>query len=469
MAETVYTQLHTQNKIREAERKQQRELNKQIEEQERLKEEKEKAGFWEKLGVTIADVFTELGGGLLKLVEGVVDAGVSIAGGVGGLFGADTQWAEDIVKFDATQEWYYGAWEDDFTQHSYINDAPIVKDIVRGVGQQLPTIAAIALAPVTGGASLGALPYTIGATIASAGGSGVEEALNEDAEFGEAFAYGLLQSGVEGAVEYVTAGLGKGITSIGKSVGKGVGKTTAKSIGKVMLEEAASEAVEEGLSALINPLTKTTYQGAEALEAYKDMTFYLDAAQQALVGGIVGGITASAGAIVNTKRAGGKVNYSIEQSSQEIIALDTKENNLWKNNKLDSKNIEKIDTQRQVELNNISNQLKSLDVETRKASIEKYGLSSMFNEDGSIINQTMRETAQTINSEQLVAEQQKTARKPLISDNIEAYSPSLRNVELIYAPTSNALSETSTNAKKFITTLDSNARVVVSDLSLIHI
>lgn len=463
MAETVYTQLHTQNKIREAERKQQRELNKQIEEQERLKEEKEKAGFWEKLGVTIADVFTELGGGLLKLVEGVVDAGVSIAGGVGGLFGADTQWAEDIVKFDATQEWYYGAWEDDFTQHSYINDAPIVKDIVRGVGQQLPTIAAIALAPVTGGASLGALPYTIGATIASAGGSGVEEALNEDAEFGEAFAYGLLQSGVEGAVEYVTAGLGKGITSIGKSVTKGVGKTAAKSIGKVMLEEAASEAVEEGLSALINPLTKTTYQGAEALEAYKDMTFYLDAAQQTLVGGIVGGITASAGAIVNTKRAGGKVNYSIEQSAQEIIALDTKENNLWKNNKLDSKNIEKIDTQRQVELNNISNQLKSLDVETRKASIEKYGLSSMFNEDGSIINQTMQGMTQVVDGEQIVAEQQKTARKPLISDNIEAYSPSLRNVELIYAPTSNVLSETSTNAKKFITTLDSNARVVVSD------
>ena len=461
MAETVYTQLHTQNKIREAERKQQRELSKQIEEQERLKEEK--AGFWEKLGVTIADVFTELGGGLLKLVEGVADAAVGIAGGIGGIFGADTQWAEDIISFDATQEWYYGAWEDDFTQHSYINDAPIVKDVIRGVGQQLPTIALIVAAPFTGGATLAGLPYTIGATIASAGGSGMEEALNEDAEFGEAFAYGLLQSGVEGAVELATAGMGKGITSIGKSVGKGVGKSAAKSVGKVMLEEAASEAIEEGLSALVNPLTKTTYKGAEALEAYGDMTFYLDAAQQALVGGIVGGITGSAGAVVNTKRAGGKVNYSIEQSAQEIVALDTKENNLWKNNKLNSKSIEQIETQRQAELNNISHQLQSMDAEARKATIEKYGLSSMFAEDGTIINQTAQETAQIAEGEQITAEEQKTSRKPLISDNIEAYSPSLRNTELIYAPTSNALSETSANAKKFITTINSNAKVVISE------
>lgn len=463
MAETVYTQLHTQNKIREAERKQQRELSKQIEEQERLKEEKEKAGFWEKLGATIADVFTELGGGLFKLGEGIVDAVIGVAGGVGSIFGADTQWAEDIIAFDATQEWYYGAWEDDFTQHSYINDAPIVKDVIRGVGQQLPTIAAIALAPVTGGGSLAALPYTIGATITSAGGSGMEEALNEDAEFGEAFAYGLLQSGVEGAVEFATAGMGKGITSIGKSVGKGVGKSAAKSVGKVMLEEAASEAIEEGLSALVNPLTKTTYQGSDALAAYGDMTFYLDAAQQALVGGIVGGITGSAGAVVNTKRAGGKANYSIEQSAQEIAALETKENNLWKNNKLNSKNIEQIETQRQAELNNISHQLQSMDAEARKATIEKYGLSSMFAEDGTIINQTAQETAQIAEGEQITAEEQKTSRKPLISDNIEAYSPSLRNTELIYAPTSNALSETSANAKKFITTINSNAKVVISE------
>lgn len=194
----------------------------------------------------------------------------------------------------------------------------------------MPTLAAIALAPVTGGASLSALPYTIGATITSAGGTGAEEALNDGADFGEALGYGVLQSGIEGAVEFATAGLGKGITSIGKSVGKGVGKSVAKSAGKIMMEEAGSEFIEEGLSALLNPLTKTVYKGSEALETYKDMTFYLDAAQQALVGGVVGGITGGAGAITQIRVAGGKSSYSIQQSVAELETLNTKETNLWK-------------------------------------------------------------------------------------------------------------------------------------------
>lgn len=448
MAETVYTQLHTQNKIREAERKQQRELSKQIEEQERLKEEKEKAGFWEKLGASIADVFTEIGGGLLKGIEGVVDAAVSIAGGIGGLFGADTEWAENIVEFDATQEWYYGAWEDDFTQHSIFNDT-IIKDIVRGVGQQLPAIA-LNFIPVVGtGLSMAYLGL-------SAGGGGSEEALKEGANLGEAIGYGTMQSLIEFGTEAVTAGMGKGMYSVGKS--------TAKSVGKVAAEEFVSESIEEGLSALVNPLTKAaTYGGKEALNAYGDMTFYLDAGKQALVGGVIGGLVGGSSASIQRYSAGGKENFSIQQSTQQLATLDTKENNLWKNNKLNSKNIEQIETQRQAELKNISQQLQSMDAEARKATIEKYGLSSMFAEDGTIINQTAQETAQMAEGEQITAEEQKTSRKPLISDNIEAYSPSLRNTELIYAPTSNALSETSANAKKFITTINSNAKVVISE------
>ena len=350
----VYSQLSTINKLHDAERKQQAELNQQIKEEQRLKEERENANFFERLGFTVADIFTELGGGLAKLVEGVVDAGVSIAGGIGGLFGADTKWAEDFVKFDATQEWWY-SWEDDITNKSFLNDGGVgntTKEIIRGVGQQLPTIAAIALAPVTGGASLGALPYTLGATIASAGGTGVEEALNEDANFGEAFLYGTLQAGIEGLVEFASAGMGKGITSIGKAMGK----TATKTMGKVMLEEALSEAFEEGVGALVNPLTKRIYD-ENALEAYKDLSFYQSAAEQALVGGIVGGITAGTGAIVRTNIAGGKANLNINESINEIEVLKRKEANLWKNGKLNADVIENIDQQRRAEIENISNQL----------------------------------------------------------------------------------------------------------------
>lgn len=463
MADTVYTQIFTDNKLKEAERKQQVELNAQLREQKRQQEEIENMSVWERIGVTIADFFTEIGGGVVKLFEGVVDAGAMIAGGIGSIFGADTKWAEDFVARDLTQEWWY-SWEDDFTKGSYINDAPIVKDIIRGVGQQLPTLAAIALAPVTGGASLSALPYTIGATITSAGGTGAEEALNDGADFGEALGYGVLQSGIEGAVEFATAGLGKGITSIGKSVGKGVGKSVAKSAGKIMMEEAGSEFIEEGLSALLNPLTKTVYKGSEALETYKDMTFYLDAAQQALVGGVVGGITGGAGAITQIRVAGGKSSYSIQQSVAELETLDTKETNLWKNNKLNSNTQSQIQTQRQAELENISNQLKTMSESERTQIIERYKLSDMLDADGNIISQQITQDSENMaDSEQTLSQEQTVSRKPLISDNIEAYSPSLRNTKLIFAPTQNVLSQSAQNAKKFVISLNSRSKLVFTD------
>ena len=144
------------------------------------------------------------------------------------------------------------------------------------------------------GASLAGVPYTVGATVASAGGKGVEEALDEDAEFNQAFGYGLINAGIEGLIEYATAGMGKGITSIGKSIGKGTAKSAAKSLGKVVLEEAASEAIEEGLTELLNPLAKgVTYKDfGEEMKRYGDAQLYKDTGYAALTGGTVGGITA---------------------------------------------------------------------------------------------------------------------------------------------------------------------------------
>ena len=427
--------------------------------------EEDDANFWEKAGATLADIFTEVGGGFFKLGEGVVDAALSITNipviGTGWwiekIAGEDNL-LENAIKYDAAGNLWY-SWEDELTKNSVLNDAPIVKDIIRGVGQQLPSIAATIAAPFTGGASLAALPYTIGATVASAGGSGVEEALNEDADFGQALAYGALQAGIEGAVEAVTGGMGKGITSIGKSIGKNVGKSVAKSAGKIILEESAQEFVEEGLSALLNPLTKITYQGSDALETYRDMTFYLNAAQQALVGGVVGGLTGSAGAIAQTKLAGGKSNYNIAQSVQEIAVLNKKEANLWKNNKLDSNKIEQIDIQRQAELKNISEKLQSMDENSRKETIKKYELSSLFNPGGTIL----AEINESVGGKQTNNEQSNTNRKPLISDNIQAYSPNVRNEILKHAPTSNQLSDSAVNTKNFILKLNPNAKMVIAD------
>lgn len=438
-----YSKYIAEQRIRVAERKQENELNQQLREEKQKQEERENANVFERIGTTIADVFTEIGGGLAKSFEGIVDAGAMIAGGIGSLFGADNQWAKDFVSRDYTQELWY-SWEDDLTNNSYLNDkAPVVKDIARGVGQMLPTIA---LAPI-GVGWLG-----VAGTVVGAGGTGAEEALNEGASYGEALAYGIMQSGIEFAVEGVTAGLGKGITSLGK----GIGKTVARSTGKVMLEEAGSEFVEEGLSALLNPLTKSVYQGSEALDAYKDMTFYLDAGQQALVGGIVGAIAGGSSSAIVSRRVGGSAQSSIQQSIAEMQTLEIREANLWKNNRLTTDRQNDIETQRQAELNNISTQLRSMTDSERAQTIKKFNLSEYFSNDGSIIDTNA-------NTDTDLTNDTNTARKPLISDNKEAYSPSLRNTTLLYAPTQNALSQSAKDAKNFITSLNSQAKIVITD------
>lgn len=135
---------------------------------------------------------------------------------------------------------------------------------------------------------------------------------------------------------------------------------------------------------MLNPLTKTVYQGEEALQEYKNADFYVDAGKQAIVGGIVGGITGGAGALAHINIAGGKKSYNIQQSVSEVNTLNIKEDNLWKSGKGTDAQTNKIDAARQAEFENISKQLKGMDAEQRAETIKKYELSDMFTKEGDI-------------------------------------------------------------------------------------
>ena len=435
-----YSQVTALDKLHAADLRQKIQVNQQLREEERKKEARENAGFFERAGVTLLDIFTELGGGLAKGLEGVVDAGASFVG----LFGADV---DGFIARDLTQEWWY-SWEDPLTDYSYLNDAPEIKSFVRNVGQQLPSIIAIAAAPFTGGASLAALPYTTAATVVSAGGQGAEHALNEGAEFNEALGYGVSQMGIEFVLEAATMGLGKGITSIGKSMGKGASKT----MGKTVIEEFIQEGVEEFATAMTNPLAKKLTYDEDALEAYKDVAFYQNALEQAVIGAFVGGTVASTGYLANRRMAGGTANLSISESINEVSTLEKKEANLWKNDKFDETTQKQLEYQKQVELDNISKQLQTMNDEERATTIKKFGLESRFNQDGSIKSLANELT-------------QDGAKRfiPSNAGNIKAFSPNLRGQEVLLMPTNNTLSQPANDAKKFISMLNPNAKIVITD------
>ena len=138
--------------------------------------------FWANTGTFVASTYT----GLFKFTESMADGAVMLAGGVGSLFGADTQWAEDFVKTDYASGLYEGI------QLSTGMNSVVANGSAHTYGEAFGTavgyIAASYAAPwatatMTGLASMG---------------STSEKALHNGASFGEAFGVGTV-AGVAGA------------------------------------------------------------------------------------------------------------------------------------------------------------------------------------------------------------------------------------------------------------------------------
>lgn len=63
-------------------------------------ETKESQSWWDNIFGTIDNIANSFGKGFVSAFEGIIDAGVWLAGEIGSWFGADTQWAEDFINVD---------------------------------------------------------------------------------------------------------------------------------------------------------------------------------------------------------------------------------------------------------------------------------------------------------------------------------------------------------------------------------
>ena len=191
---------------------------------------------------TAYDVSKNVSKGAFKSLEGVVDLGASIVGGVGGWFSDDFRenirgfieedWASKLYD-EGWVEWKIPGYKD-LDKYSYTNDnkvGQIIEQVAQGVGQMLPTVA---VAIATGGASVGAsAASTAGSAAASTGakaalsaagkwaaknagtiylgasaaGTGTEEAFNDGAGYGEGILYGAASGAVEVATEKLLPGV----------------------------------------------------------------------------------------------------------------------------------------------------------------------------------------------------------------------------------------------------------------------
>ncbi|MBQ8357219.1 MAG: hypothetical protein IJX39_05355, partial [Clostridia bacterium] len=114
----------------------------------------------------------------------------------------------------------------------------IVEGVAQGVGQMLPAVAVSFIPGVGQAASLGTI-------MASAAGTGTEEAFGEGASYGKGLAYGAASGAVEGATEKLTGGMGK-------LFGGGVLDNVLGDVAKVGVKRVAKEAVGEGVEEMIS-------------------------------------------------------------------------------------------------------------------------------------------------------------------------------------------------------------------------
>ena len=254
-----------------------------------VQDEKEKNGFVTALH-TAGDVGANLLTGLGKGVEGIVDLFAGIGGAVAGIFSDDAENAvKDFVAKDWTGELYGNAWQEGLDQ-SALNGTKageIIEGIAQGVGQLLPAVAVSFATAGAGAPAAVAQLASLGTTIASAAGTGTEQAFQEGASYGKGMAYGAASGAIEGATEKLTGGLG-GLFGDGVKIGSKAAKSVGKEVAEVGIKRAAKEALGEGVEEMIseaaNPALKTIYKGKDALKEYSDEEFWGGVLEAGVIG-----------------------------------------------------------------------------------------------------------------------------------------------------------------------------------------
>ena len=395
-----------------------------------------KASTGERVLATVGDFFGNIITGAAKGIEGIIDLGASVVGGIGGLFDQDFQ--NDV------QDWVSNDWVgenignpiQEGTKASYLNDSKageIIEGIASGVGQMLPSIA---LTVATGGAAAPGMAVMA----ASAAGNATEEAYNQGAGYGQGLAYGALSGIVEAATEKIGGVvLGGGTSLVGKKLaGTALGKATSKGIGKVA-ETFVSEGAEEVLSDLANPALKYVTGvdkniGQNYIDAIKGLpeTFVVGGGAGAILGGGQNFVQRAR----NRNRGGANATRADAQLAYAQELTENYGDDIVQNKRYDNA-VHQIYEQ-------ASEEIKKMKPEQREKYLRSIGSQALaFNEDGSL------------------------RAKQAIDYNTEAMTASLRPVSgnLTFAPVQSNMKVTD-NAKKIkgvIEGVKQGAKVVVTD------
>ena len=268
------------------------------------------------VGGILGNMFLSLGG----IVEGLIDVSALGAGAIGGVFGADTNWAKEFIAEDTTgvaaaqeslNEW--------LSTYTYVDKNAVwrgVNDVLTGIARMVPLIAGAALAPYTGGASV-----YIGNAIyfGSMAGNVAEEAVhaNPDINYAALLGYTGAVTGFEFAIEKVSGKMfGDDVVS---SLISGKKYSPKGSLVATLAKNFVSEGFEEATAEIFDVMVYNAL-----VDDSVNSINLKDVLYAAIIGGITGSVMAG-GQIATTKRksvVNGELKYTKNLTQQEYAVAE---------------------------------------------------------------------------------------------------------------------------------------------------
>lgn len=165
-------------------------------------------------------------------------------------------------------------------------------------------------------------------TGATSFGGGAEEAFQNDATYGEAGTYGLINAGAEIISEKLTGGIKFGGVALDEGLKKTLTKGISNKVAKTLVSlgwDAAGEGFEEVFSEVMTNIgKKLTYEKESTLEELLLSEDAMDAYLESFIGGAVLGGGANVGKVARSAKTGRDYDTGLTVNEQSVVDAEVK-------------------------------------------------------------------------------------------------------------------------------------------------
>lgn len=285
---------------------------------------------------TNVDFAEDLSSGLAGIGEGIIDTVATGVGAIAKKLGKD-DFADKTQKFierDLVNEY---KWDEKLASiipgvetlqmaNVVANKGDTEKVSVLGEKTDALVQSAGQLAGTYGLQAVG-VPWWLTTGVTSFGG-GAEEAFQNDATYGEAGTYGLINAGAEIISEKLTGGIKFGGVALDEGLKKTLTKGISNKVAKTLVNfgwDAAGEGFEEVFSEVMTNIgKKLTYEKESTLEELLLSEDAMDAYLESFIGGAVLGGGANVGKVARSAKTGRDYDTGLTVNEQSVVDAEVK-------------------------------------------------------------------------------------------------------------------------------------------------